>query len=243
MILSQLSDDGKTKHPAHYGSLPMNEVESRYSQPKLELYGLYRALRHWRLYIIGVKNLIVEVDAKYIKGMLNEPDLQPNATINRWIQGIKLFTFKLVHIPADQHRGPDALSCRPLAEGEVIEEEDDSWLDDIALLSLIPYRNFPPFPNLGKPSRNRFKFGLTCYIAQESQTDTIQAIMEFHTQGKIPKFEKPQAQKRFLSKCGEFFLKNSRLFKKNGNKPPLLVVTESEHKVSILLHAHEKLGH
>jgi len=62
----------------------MSPTESRYSQPKLELFGLYRVLRHWRLYIIGVKNLIVEVDAKFIKGMLNEPDLQPNAVINRW---------------------------------------------------------------------------------------------------------------------------------------------------------------
>ncbi|EPS93377.1 hypothetical protein FOMPIDRAFT_94700 [Fomitopsis schrenkii] len=65
----------------------MNERESRYSQPKLELYGLYRALRAYRLYLIGVQNLQVEVDAQYIKGMLNEPDLQPNATLNRWIQG------------------------------------------------------------------------------------------------------------------------------------------------------------
>jgi hypothetical protein len=103
MILSQLSDDGKTKHPARYGSIPMEESESQYSQPKLELFGLYRALRHWRIYIVGVKNLIVEVDAKYIKGMLNDPDIQPNATINRWIEGINLFDFKLVHVPADKH--------------------------------------------------------------------------------------------------------------------------------------------
>ena len=46
----------------------MNEHDALYSQPKLELYGLYCALRHFRLYIIGVKNLIVEVNAKYIKG-------------------------------------------------------------------------------------------------------------------------------------------------------------------------------
>ena len=39
MILSQLSKDGKTKHPARYGSLPMDDPASRYSQPKLELYG------------------------------------------------------------------------------------------------------------------------------------------------------------------------------------------------------------
>jgi len=43
-ILSQLSKDRKTKQPARYGSVPMSEVESHYSQPKLELFGLYRAL-------------------------------------------------------------------------------------------------------------------------------------------------------------------------------------------------------
>jgi hypothetical protein len=87
--------------------------------------------------IIGVQTLIVKVDAKYIKGMLNESDLQPNATINRWIQGILLFNFTLVHVPAICFKGPDALSRRPLAEHEEIEPEEDSWLDEIALFSGI----------------------------------------------------------------------------------------------------------
>lgn len=37
-ILSQVSEDGR--HPILYGSITWNEVESRYSQPKIELYGL-----------------------------------------------------------------------------------------------------------------------------------------------------------------------------------------------------------
>jgi hypothetical protein len=44
--------------------------------------------------------------------MLNNPDIQPNATINRWIAGILLFDFKLVHVPGATH-GPDGLSRRP----------------------------------------------------------------------------------------------------------------------------------
>jgi hypothetical protein len=50
-----------------------------------------------------VKNLIVEVDTKYLKGMLNNPDIQPNTTINQWIAGILLFDFKLVHVPIIHH--------------------------------------------------------------------------------------------------------------------------------------------
>jgi len=48
--------------------------------------------------------------------MLNEPDLQPNTVINRWIQGIKMFTFELVHVPAEQHKGSDALFRRRLVK-------------------------------------------------------------------------------------------------------------------------------
>ena len=139
-ILSQLDENGR-KRPARYGSIPMNEREARYSQPKLELYGLFRALRAYRLYLVGVPHLRVEVDAKYIRGMLNDPDLQPNATVNRWIQGVLLFDFELVHVPAAQHKGPDALSRKERAKGEDSDEEDDTWLDNIALNTqqLAPY--------------------------------------------------------------------------------------------------------
>jgi hypothetical protein len=124
IILSQLDEQGR-KRPAQYGSIPMNERESRYSQSKLELYGLFRALHNFQIFLICVKNLHMEVDAKYIKGMLNEPDLQPNAAINCWIQGILMFNFTLIHVSATKHVGPDALSRRPLGEGEIIEDEDD----------------------------------------------------------------------------------------------------------------------
>jgi hypothetical protein len=80
-ILLQVGTDGK-HYPNRFGSIVLNEVESHYSQAKLELYGLFHALRAVCIFIFGVKHLTVEVDAKYIKGMINNPDLQPNATIN-----------------------------------------------------------------------------------------------------------------------------------------------------------------
>jgi hypothetical protein len=86
------------------------EHESRYSQVKIELYGLFHTLHAYRIYIIKVKNIIIEVDAKYLKGMLSNPDIQPSATINRWIAGILLFDFKLVHVPAIHHTAADGLS-------------------------------------------------------------------------------------------------------------------------------------
>jgi len=244
MILSQMDNKGR-KRPARYGSVPMSERESRYSQPKLELFGLYRALRHWRLYIIGVKNLQVEVDAKFIKGMLNDPDLQPNAAINRWIQGILMFDFALVHVPADRHKGPDALSRRTLAEGELVESDDDSWLDNIALLTYFPRLQKDPF-TIFPSSTNKYSLSTlpSCFAAARStQEILITEIRNFLESLETPVFNTVQKKRRFLAKATEFFIKEKRLFKRNGDRPPLLVIFTPEQKLSILKQAHEGTGH
>ncbi len=244
MILSQIDDNGR-KRPARYGSIPMSERESRYSQPKLELFGLYRALRHWRLYIIGIKNLQVEVDAKYIKGMLNEPDLQPNAAINRWIQGILMFDFALVHVPANRHKGPDALSRRPLAEGEIAEPDDDSWLDNIVLLTYFPGLQKDPFTTIPLSTNNYSPTTLpSCLAAARStQENLIAEIQHFLDTLETPLFKTTQKKRRFLAKATEFFIKDKRLFKRNGDRPPLLVIHSPEQKLAILKQAHEGTGH
>ena len=61
-ILSQMGEDGK-RYPSRFGSITWNERERNYSQAKIELYGLMRALRAFRVFIVGLKNLTVEVDA------------------------------------------------------------------------------------------------------------------------------------------------------------------------------------
>ncbi len=54
----------------------------------------------------------METDAKYIKGMLDHPDMMPNVTINRWIVEILMYQFILRH-KAGKTFGPDGLSRRP----------------------------------------------------------------------------------------------------------------------------------
>jgi hypothetical protein len=93
-VLLQLGEDGR-RYPVRFGSICFTERESRYSQAKLELYGVFRALRYLKLDIIGITNLTLEVDASYIKGMLNNPDIQPCNATNRWIAAILLFSTKL----------------------------------------------------------------------------------------------------------------------------------------------------
>jgi len=144
-ILAQDCSDGR-RHPSHFGSIAWNERKSRYSQAKLEIYGLFCALRATRLYLIGARNLIVEVDASYIRGMLSNPDIQPNAAVNRWIAAILLFDFKLVHVPASKHKGPDGLSRREPAPGEEEHDDPEDWVDSALSLGIWVVSWFDMFP-------------------------------------------------------------------------------------------------
>jgi hypothetical protein len=135
-ILLQVGEDVK-HYLSQFGSIALTEVESHYSQAKLELYGLFRMLCAVHIFIFGVKNLTVEVDAKYIKGMINNPDLQPNMTINQWIVGILLFSFKLVHVSAIKHNSVDGLSRRLPVEEDPMEDSDyEDWIDCAYLFSI-----------------------------------------------------------------------------------------------------------
>lgn len=256
-VLSQLDSEGR-RRIARYGSLPFNALESRYSQPKLELYGLYRALRHWRMFLFGIKKLNVEVDAKYIKGMLNAPDLQPNAAINRWIQGILLFDFNLIHVPGKTFHAPDALSRRGLGEGEIIEIHDDSWLDDIALLADTTHTSAQEFvsfytrnslPIQPPPSHATASVYINHTSPPLSPFDsTLFDIRHFLVTLQTPVFAGDknralQAKRRFLKKASEYYMAGDRMFKRNGQKSPLLVVFEPSRRQDILTQAHDMLGH
>ena len=67
--------------------------------------------------------------------MLNNSDIAPSASINRWIVSILTFHFELQHVPGKQH-GPDGLSRRPPQPGNLLEEEDDpeefdDWVNNL----------------------------------------------------------------------------------------------------------------
>jgi hypothetical protein len=248
MVLLQVDEKGD-RRPARYGSIPMNDRERRYSQPKLELYGLYRALRAWRLHLIGVKKLVVEVDAKYIKGMLNEPDLQPNAAINRWIQGILMSDFQLVHVPGTKHVAPDALSRRRVGEGEEIIEDEDEWLDDIALYAAktesVQDRRFESLTYLSQITLGYHSEALPSYSfpATIRLDESLKEIYRFLTTLEAPASDSIQEQKRFIKRATQFYVQDGQMWKRRAENTPLLVIIDNKKRALILHQAHEELGH
>ena len=268
-ILGQCDiDNPKLRYFARFGSITLNDRETRFSQPKLELYGLYRTLRALRLYLIGLRNLVVEVDAKFIKGMLANPDIAPSASINRWIVSILMFHFELVHVPSAFH-GPDRLSRRKLQPGDAPEAEDDfdDWVDQVQgfLHMILPTSTHrtdqpPATIHILQSFTNDIQAGEENggNAPQESPTDSydivprsdlarkaderIKLVREWHTTLLRPESMSDGEYETFLRYCTEFFISADRLWRKDHKGEHKLVVSQ-DRRLFILTSAHDDTGH
>ena len=115
------------KHPTLFGSCTYSETDSRYSQPKTELYGVFQALKELWHQIWGIY-FRIEVDAKFLLKMLHTPEL-PNAPMTWWLLSIQLFDFDLLHVLAEKHKVPDGLlRCKP-SPLDSDNEDAEAYLD------------------------------------------------------------------------------------------------------------------
>ena len=94
----------------------------------------------------------MEVDTRYIKGMLNNLDTTPSASINCWIVSVLTCHFDLRHVPGKQHRLNRLSRCSP-QPGDIVTAEDkdgfNDWVDNLyGFMHLINH----PVPTLRSDS-------------------------------------------------------------------------------------------
>ena len=261
-ILSQEDEEGR-RAPARYGSLPLSKSQAKYPQCKLELYGLLRALRHYRGFIAGVKDLIVEVDASSIKGMLTNPDKQANP-LNLWIHGITQFDFTLVHVPAYRHQGPDALSRRPITEEEYSGESDpEQWIDEIALLTKLENPSNSPIPATLQqdplvhkddtylmdfldpdPVEEEPKVSLVGRQPRhQNKEEELTRILRYLVTQQDPELPNHQALERFKHKANQYFMQGTHMYRRREGSPPQVVIFNLKRRRGILWEMHEGNAH
>ncbi|MBW0499891.1 hypothetical protein O181_039606 [Austropuccinia psidii MF-1] len=102
----QEDENGKDR-PVLYESVTFSRLESKSSQPKLELCGVARILTILQTILRG-KHFELQVDAKALIEMINTPSL-PNAPIPRWVAFIHILSFDLLHKPGKTVTMPDRL--------------------------------------------------------------------------------------------------------------------------------------
>lgn len=155
-----------------------------------------------------------------------------------------MFHFQLIHVPATKFQGPDALSRRTRAEGEDAPDDDDSWLDHIALAQFAAPRYFKDtYQYYEHRSSPAAPSSPQISVARRAQENLLADIENFLRTLVTPEFDSIQKQRRFIAKATQFFLRSGKLWHRNGDLPPLLVITDPRARLSILTQGHENLGH
>ena len=207
---------------------------------------------------------MVEVDTKYIKGMLNNPDIQPNAAIKRWIAGILTFDFKLKHIPTDRHQGTDGLSKRRRAEEadkeeEETEDEVEDWIDEVLGCTVWISKELEEGRiGLGsqKGEGREGAFVLSAATSEMKDNEpaipmcnkTVQRnkellnIYTFLDTLAIPPHISDTLHSQFIKRASEFFSKGGRLWRKDLNSHHQLILFTPD-RLRILQSTNDELGH
>ena len=202
--------------------------------------------------------------------MLKNPDIQPNATINRWIAAILLFDFKLVHIPAEKHHGPDGLSRREPADGESEDDDPEEWIDATLSLGLwgvswthashadqntalwiftieLPADTIidSTYTNVG-PLTDAELDDLDSPILTNSKSrkadEDIKHIHHYLTTLQQPDQLDDAAHVRLLKRAKKFFLVDGRLWRRQAQGCHQLYIP-SHLRMSLIHDAHDHLGH
>lgn len=112
-------------HPVYYASGKTTPAESKYDSYKLEVLAVVKALKKFRVYLIGISFTIV-TDCKAFTQTMKKKNIC--AQVARWALFLENFKYTIVHRPGNNMRHVDALSRHPLPTSMIIRECEDSIL-------------------------------------------------------------------------------------------------------------------
>ena len=100
------------------GSRFLKQNEKKWCPGEGEGLAVVYALNKTQHFVLGCKQLYVATDHKPLLGTFGDRNLEQveNPRLRRLKKKTKLFGFKMIHVPARKHAGPDALSRNPVCE-------------------------------------------------------------------------------------------------------------------------------
>ncbi|GBG90598.1 hypothetical protein CBR_g50941 [Chara braunii] len=116
-VLAQ--QDGKKLRPIEYMSKKMPSKKLAKSAYERELYALYKALVHWRHFLLG-RFFYLRTDHQTLKWIKTQPALSD--ALKRWIEVIDQYDFKLEYLKGEYNKVADALSRRANYLGALISD-------------------------------------------------------------------------------------------------------------------------
>ncbi|GBG86010.1 hypothetical protein CBR_g40823 [Chara braunii] len=116
-VLAQ--QDGKKLRPIEYMSKKMLSKKLAKSTYEGELYALYKALVHWRHFLLG-RLFYVMTDHQTLKWIKTKPALSD--ALKRWIEVIDQYDFKLEYLKGEYNKVADVLSRRADYLGALVSD-------------------------------------------------------------------------------------------------------------------------
>ncbi|GBG88011.1 hypothetical protein CBR_g46382 [Chara braunii] len=128
-VLAQ--QDGKKLRPIEYMSKKMPSKKLAKSTYERELYALYKALVHWRHFLLG-RFFYLRTDHQTLKWIKTQPALSD--ALKRWIEVIDQYDFTLEYLKGEYNKVADALSRRADYLGALVS---DFGISDEVTQSLV----------------------------------------------------------------------------------------------------------
>ncbi|GBG84662.1 hypothetical protein CBR_g39038 [Chara braunii] len=116
-VLAQ--QDGKKLRPIEYVSKKMPSKKLAKSTYERELYALYKALVHWRHFLLG-RFFYLRTDHQTLKWIKTQPALSD--ALKRWMEVIDQYDFKLEYLKGEYNKVADALFHRADYLGALVSE-------------------------------------------------------------------------------------------------------------------------
>ncbi|GBG69950.1 hypothetical protein CBR_g4777 [Chara braunii] len=118
-VLAQ--QEGPKLRPVEYMSKKMSSQKLAKSTYEKKLYAVYKALTHWRHYLLG-RFFILRTDHQTLRWMRTQPVLSD--ALKRWIEVIEQYDFDPQYLKGEYNKVADALPRRPDFSGALITEFD-----------------------------------------------------------------------------------------------------------------------
>lgn len=120
-ILLQRDSTDQLLHPVYYASGKTTPAEGKYTSYELEVLAIIKALKRFRVYLLGIPFRIV-TDCRAFTLTMNKKDLC--VRVARWALALEEFQYTIEHRPGKSMVHVDALSRNPLPSCLVIDECD-----------------------------------------------------------------------------------------------------------------------
>lgn len=121
ILLQKNSEDGFF-HPVYYASGKTTPAEAKYTSYELEVLAIIKALKKFRVYLLGIMFKIV-TDCRAFTLTMNKKELC--VRVARWALFLEEFQYSIEHRPGKLMTHVDALSRNPLPACLIIAETDE----------------------------------------------------------------------------------------------------------------------